>query len=207
MKDINLFRVKDSLYLREVASKEDVLIDLNCDGFLVRGSEKVCRSIVASLDDRKEKRVIAFVGGDDLLNRRALETLKIDFLVSPELGRRKDGLKQRDSGLNHVVAKIAKEKGIGIVVDFGDVSRLEGVEMGRRIARIMQNVRVCRKAGCDMKIMSFGRKKGEVFGEKARRAFGEVVGMSSLEVRRSTGEIGCACESGFACEIESLDFL
>ena len=60
----------------------------------------------------KTEKKIAVLGRSGDFNRRALETLKIDYLVSPELGERKDTLKHRDSGLNHVLAKIAKEKGI-----------------------------------------------------------------------------------------------
>jgi len=90
-------------------------------------------------------------------------------------------LKQRDSGINHVVAKIAKEKGILIVVDFNSVSKLEGKEKALRIGRIIQNVKVCRKAGCGLKIGSFGFEKGEVFDEKERRAFGLSLGMSSVQ--------------------------
>lgn len=185
MKDLNLFRVKDSVYLREVFSKDEALSDLDRDGFLVRGSEKVCRSIIASLKDKKEKRVIAFVGGDDLVNRRAVESLKIDYLVSPERDAKFDNLKQRDSGLNHVVAKMAGEKGVGIVVDMGEVSLLEGKKKARRIAKILQNVKVCRRAGCEVLIASFGKDKKNVFDELGRKSFGVSLGMSSSEVRDS----------------------
>ena len=120
MKDINLFRSKDSWNFREVSSKEEALAGLGkCDGFLVRGGEKVCRAIIASLGDKGVKKRIAFVGGDDAMNRRAVETLKIDYLVSAEGKTFRDTLKQRDSGMNHVIAKMAREKGKG-----------EGIEVG-----------------------------------------------------------------------------
>ncbi len=184
MKDLNLFRVKDSVYLREVSSKEGALAGLGkCDGFLIRGSEKVARSIIASLKDKKFGGNIGIYGGDDVFNRRVIESLKIDYLVSAEKNARFDNLKQRDSGLNHVVAKMATEKGVGIVVDFGEIASLKGVEKGRRIARVMQNVRVCRKVGCRVLIASLGRNEKGVFDEKGRKAFGVGVGMSSGEVR------------------------
>ena len=201
MKDMNLFRVRDSVCLREVSSKEEVLKDLDFDGFLIRGNEKVARSIIASLKDiarnsvpsklgtevpsssGKVKWKIGIYGGDDSFNRRVIETLKIDYLVSPEKFAKFDNLKQRDGGLNHVVAKTAAEKGIRIVVDMGEIAGLRGREKAMRLAKVMQNVKVCRKVGCRILIASLGRKKSEVFDEKGRKSFGGSLGMSSFEVR------------------------
>jgi RNase P/RNase MRP subunit p30 len=181
MKDLNLFRVGDSLCLRRVNRKVDV--SGGCDGYLIEGSEKVARSIIASLGDKKFKGKIGFVGGDGSLNRRAVESLKIDYLVSPEALTGKDTLKQRDSGLNHVVAKMAKEKGILVVVDFGEIASLKGKEKARRIARVMQNVDVCRKVGCGIRIASLAGSKKDVVSELGRKAFGVTLGMSSSEIR------------------------
>lgn len=188
MKDLNLFRAEDSVYLREIRSKED-LGDLGFDGFLIRSGEKEARRIIASLKDKKFKGRIGLYGGDDAFNRRVIETLKVDYLVSPEVLTGRDTLKQRDSGLNHVVAKMAAEKNIEVVVDMGAISGVGGRELvvgkekGKRIARIMQNVKVCRKVGCSIKIASLGRKKSEVFDEKGRQSFGVGLGMSSGEIR------------------------
>ncbi len=205
MKDINLFKTSDSIYLKRIQSKMELSDNCNCDGFLIESSEKEARSIIASLKDKQENRLIALVGGNDAFNRRVIETLKIDYLVSPEaerlkvagvsgcrsfrgseeLGarRKKDTLKQRDSGLNHVVARMASEKGVGIVVDFGDIAGLEGKEKAGRIARVMQNVKIARKVGCSVKIASFGKSKKSVIDVKGRESFGVGLGMSSSEVR------------------------
>lgn len=193
MKDINFFKTKDSWNFREVSSKAE-LVDLDgVDGILIRSSEAVARAIIASLRDRnREKGVggndfkVGIYGKDDSFNRRVLETLKIDYLVSPdgETGAcRKDNVKQRDSGLNHVLGKIAKDKGVSIIVDMGAILKVgDGrLQDAKRIARIMQNVLVCRRAGCSLKIVSLGRKNSEVIDEKARRSFGVSLGMSSEE--------------------------
>jgi len=107
-------------------------------------------------------------------------------LVSPERGVKKDSLKQRDSGINHVVAKLASEKGISIVIDFSEVASLSGKEKALRLEKIIQNVKICRKAGCEIKIASFGKSAGEIFGENERNAFGVSLGMSSVQARDST---------------------
>lgn len=177
MKDINFFPLKDSIYLRKVRSKSEVSRGDECDGYLIESSEKEARRIIESLKGSGMK--IGFVGGNDVLNRRAVESLRIDYLVSPEREVKGDGVKQRDSGLNHVVAKIAREKGVVIIVDFGEISSLEGKKKSERIARVIQNVKICRKIGCDLKIASLARDRSAVVDEKGRRSFGISVGMSS----------------------------
>jgi len=81
MKDINLFRVKDSIYLKKIKSKSGVFSDDNCDGYLIESSEKEARRIIESLRGSDKK--IGVVGGDDVFNRRVVETLRVDYLVSP----------------------------------------------------------------------------------------------------------------------------
>lgn len=152
-------------------SKNDI-----CDIYLIDADEKTARSIIASLGKTEKK--LAVLGRDSVFNRRVLETLKLDYLISPEVGDKKDTLKQRDSGLNHVLAKIAKEKNVGIVIDFKDIQKLKGKGKALRLARVIQNIKICRKAGCKIKIWDFSGKTDE----KALKAFGFSLGMSSGQV-------------------------
>ena len=183
MRDINLFRVEGSVYLKRINSKAGVSKDDSCDGYLIDADEKMARRIVECLRGCKKK--IGVGGGDDAFNRRVIETLRVDYLVSPERGIKKDSLKQRDSGINHVVAKLAKEKGILIVVDFNEVGKLRGKEKAMRLGKIIQNMKVCRKAGCGIRIASFGSNEDEIVDEKSRKAFGFSLGMSSKQVAES----------------------
>ncbi len=161
--------------LKKIKSKKEISKFDEEEGYLIDVNEKEVRSIVASLSGLGiDKRIFVF-GRDDNFNRRVLETIKIDYLVSPERGHYKDGLKQRDSGFNHVLAKIAKEKGIGVVIDFSELMKMEKMEKAKRIARIIQNVKICHRAGCKMKIMDFDGK----IEDKALKGFGFSLGMSS----------------------------
>ena len=195
MNDLNLFAVEGSVCLKSVRSKVEV--SGGCDGYLIDASEKEARRIIESLrangggktpldskhrTGRKERLLIGVVGGDDAFNRRVVESLRVDYLVSPERGDKVDSLKQRDSGINHVVAKIAKEKGVVIIVDFGEVAGLKGKARALRIGRLIQNVKICRKVGCKLKIASLGSGKKDVVDELARKAFGFGLGMSSAQV-------------------------
>ena len=176
---MNLFKIKDSVYLKKIKTK--INISGECDGYLIESSEKEARKIIASLKDRKFKGEVGLVGGDDAFNRRAVESLKIDYLVSPERGDKRDSLKQRDSGINHVVAKLAKEKRIMIVIDLSEVSGLKGKQKALRIERIIQNVKICRKAGCKIKIASLAVNEKDLVDEKGRNAIGVSFGMSSRQ--------------------------
>jgi ribonuclease P/MRP protein subunit RPP1 len=187
MKDINLFKKKNSLHFKKVRSKKDLLSNDDCDGYLIESSEAEARRIIESLKAQKIKKKIAFVGGDDSFNRRALEKLKIDYLVSPEAKTGFDTLKQRDSGLNHVTAKIAAKNKIGIVFDVGEISKLDGKDLAVRLEKIIQNIKIARRAKCSIKIASFGRDKKEVVSEIARRSFGVSLGMSSSQSRDCVG--------------------
>lgn len=177
MKDITLFKAKDSIFLKEIKSKSDLSPSDNCDGYLVEASENEARKIIDSI--KCKKKIIAVVGGDSIFNRRAIETLKINYLVSPERGLKKDGLKQRDSGLNHIIVKEAVKKDVVIVIDFREVSKLKGKMKALRLSRIIQNIKICRKAKCLIKIASFARTKEDVVDEKGLKSFGVSLGMSS----------------------------
>ena len=158
---------------KKIKSKKEISDKEN--GYLIDANEKEVRRIIDAL--KGKEKIIAVLGRDDEFNRRMLEKTKIDYLVSPERRHVKDSLKQRDSGLNHVLAKIAKEKGIGIVVDFNSLMKMEKMERARSIARIMQNVKICRRAGCKIKILG---------DEKAGKSFLYSIGASSQQVKNSS---------------------
>jgi len=181
MEDINLIKAKDSFFVKRIKNKED--ISGECDGYLIDSSEKEARKIIASLKDKGKRKIIALMGGDDAFNRRVIETLKINYLISPEKNVGRSTLKQRDSGINHVVAKLAKEKGISIVIDLLEVMELKGRLKALRIERIIQNVKICRRAGCSIKVASLATNGKGIVNEKERAAFGISLGMSSEQAR------------------------
>ncbi len=184
MKDINLFKTQNSIFLKKIFSKTEISKEDNCDGYLIESDEKEARRIIESL--KTTKKIIAIIGGEDNFNRRIAETLKVDYLVSPEGKEKIDSLKQRDSGINHVVAKILAKKNVSIVINMKKLSESKREKRAKEIARIIQNIKICRKAKCQIKMASFGYKKRELVDEIARKSFGTTLGMSSVETRDST---------------------
>ena len=87
--------------------------------------------------------------GDDLFNRKLFENKDIDLVVGLEFGRR-DRLKQRDSGLNEVLVKLAKKNGIKIGIDVGRIAGLDRLEKAKVLSRVRQNVKLCKRVGVEI---------------------------------------------------------
>lgn len=91
----------------------------------------------------KEK-VIVISKGDDF-NRSILENNKVDVLVFREFNLRRDRLKQRDSGLNHVLCRLAKDNNISIGLDLNELTFRINKSDTEYLGRIIQNIRLCNK--------------------------------------------------------------
>jgi len=105
----------------------------------------------------KEKQII-FSGNDDELNRKVLEKLPVQILLV-NLARRKDRMKQRDSGFNQVMAKLAKKKDIIIGINLDEIIKSEKKQKAEILARARQNINLCNKNKVKMKFISAKEKK------------------------------------------------
>jgi len=123
---------------------------------------------------RKNKgKTIIFSSNDDDLNRKILEKEKVDVFV-PLLADRKDFQKQRNSGLNHVVAKIAKKNNVIIGINLDEIVKPKVKEKANILARVRQNVRLCNKNKIKMQFVFSDKNKKEIHDLKA---LGLVLGM------------------------------
>jgi len=136
------------------------------------------------INQNKDKQII-FTSDDDELNRKILEKLEINVLLLKQ-SKRKDFQKQRNSGLNQVLAKIAKKKNITIGIDLDEIiestpqaytkearepanagpekssSKIstKGKNKSDILARIKQNIKLCNKNKLKMKFISEKYKRG-----------------------------------------------
>ncbi len=78
-------------------------------------------------------------------NRKILENPDVDILLSPELHNRKNYLKQRDSGLNEVLCKLARQNNIKIGINLDKIKRLDKKQKAIVLAKIRQNIQLCKK--------------------------------------------------------------
>jgi len=100
----------------------------------------------------KDKKII-FSSDDDELNRKVMEKIPIQILLINQ-AKRKDKQKQRDSGLNQVIVKIAKKNKIQIGIKLDEIIESKQIEKARIFARIKQNIMLCNKNKVQMKFIS-----------------------------------------------------
>ena len=121
-----------------------------------------------------------FSSNDDELNRKVLEKLGIDVLLLNLSGRR-DRLKQRDSGFNQVLAKIAKKNNVIIGINFDEIIESKNEKREKILARVKQNIRLCNKNKLKMKFIV--QEKENERNIYDLRAFGLVLGMPTWMIR------------------------
>ncbi|MUW14001.1 ribonuclease P [Halorubrum sp. CBA1125] len=81
---------------------------------------------------RPDRTVVCLAGGDDRLNRFAVEEPRVDVLARPMVG---------DGDVNHVLAKAARDNGVHVEFDLGPLLRNTG---GRRV-RALADLRKLRE--------------------------------------------------------------
>jgi RNase P/RNase MRP subunit p30 len=111
------------------------------------------RKLIKENKDRK----IIFSSDDDELNRKILDKENINVLLLNQANR-KDFQKQKNSGLNQVLAKMAKKKNIAIGVNLDEIIKSEGKEKAKILARISQNIKICNKNSLKMEIIALDKK-------------------------------------------------
>ncbi|PJE81047.1 hypothetical protein COU58_04565 [Candidatus Pacearchaeota archaeon CG10_big_fil_rev_8_21_14_0_10_32_42] len=108
------------------------------------------------IHENKDKQII-FSSNDDELNRKILEKEDINVLLLNQASR-KDFQKQRNSGFNQVLAKLAKKKDVVIGINLNEVINAGNKKIKSEIlARIRQNIMLCNKN--KIKMIFIGQKR------------------------------------------------
>ena len=82
--------------------------------------------------------VLLVHGGDLRLNRAAVETKDVDVLTHPECRR-------YDSGLNHVMAKLARKNGVAIEINFNEILNSTKKTRSRVMSNMRDNIQLAKK--------------------------------------------------------------
>jgi len=94
---------------------------------------------------KTNKQKVVIQAQDDAFNRKILENKDIDILLSPESHNRKDFTKQRDSGLNEILCKLAEKNNIKIAININQLKKLGPKEKAITLSRIRQNIQLCKR--------------------------------------------------------------
>lgn len=109
------------------------------------------RRLIDKAANKKEKIVVQ--GRDAEFNRKMLENKKVNMLILSHTDKH-DKLKERDSGLNQVLCKIARDKGKLLAIDFSELKNSEDKEQGKILGRIRQNLKLIKKYKCNLVILN-----------------------------------------------------
>ena len=126
---------------------------------------------------RENKGKTIIFSGNDELNRKILEKEKINILLINQRAR-KDFQKQRDSGFNQVLAKIAKKNNIVIGINLDEIINAKSKRKAEILARIKQNIKLCNKNKLKMKFIT--QKQRDIYDLKA---LGLVLGMPTSMIK------------------------
>lgn len=121
---------------------------------------------------KNKGRKIIFFSNKDELNRKILEKESIDILLINQ-HHRKDRLKQRDSGLNHILTGIAKKNNVIIGINLDEIISSKGKQRAEILGRIEQNIKLCGKKKINMVFVT-EKYKRDIYDLKS---LGLVLGM------------------------------
>jgi RNase P/RNase MRP subunit p30 len=130
---------------------------------------------------KSEKKEIIYSSNDDELNRKVIEKLPVNILLISQFGR-KDFQKQRNSGLNQVMAKVMNKNDIILGINYDEIIEVSNLrEKAEILARIRQNIFLCNKNKVRMKfIIQKDKNSRDIYDLKS---LGLVLGMPTQMVK------------------------
>ena len=111
------------------------------------------RKQIQELKKQKNKQQIIVQAQDDDFNRKIFENKDIDIIIGLESHNKKDRLKQRDSGLNEVLCKLATKNNIKIGINLQDIKKQSPKDKAIILARIKQNIILCKRTNTKIIIL------------------------------------------------------
>jgi ribonuclease P/MRP protein subunit RPP1 len=147
----------------------------------------ISKNVIQEARKKRENEII-IAEGDDKTNRDASDCWEVDMIGSPELHNDKDFMHQMNSGIDYVIAKACAEKGIAVQFSFANVLNSHGRKRSQILARMRQNVMICRKTQCDMIVTTGSKGIYETRSPRDMIAFGIVIGMTPEEAKKAVSD-------------------
>ncbi len=126
-----------------------------------------------------EKPLIIEAQNDDF-NRKILEYGHFDILLGIERGVRQRTLRNIDSGFNEVLAHIAAKNKVSLGIDMKELNQLDKEDKAKRLERLIQNIRLCRKSNVKIVLLNY-RDAKEAF------SFMTSLGASTKQAKEAVG--------------------
>lgn len=119
--------------------------------------------------------------------RKYFENPKYKVLYGFELAEKKDGLHKRNSGLNHVLCRLAAEKGKVLAFDFNNLLYAKDKQVV--LGRMKQNAVLIRKYGCEHLVASFAKKPEDMRAGKDYEALLQELGFDGKQAKQATNSL------------------
>ncbi len=132
---------------------------------------------------RMEYDLLLVSGGELRLNRLAVETSEVDILAHPEQG------KKEDSGMNHVLAKLAAKNSVAIEVNFREALSSDSLRRSLVLSHMRTNVRLAKKYEAPLIISSGATVWHELRDPKFLVSFGNLLGLELHEAKRALSKV------------------
>lgn len=117
--------------------------------------------------------VLAVHGSSEKVNRAALEDLRVDILAHPE--------QAGNSGINHVLAKLAGQNQVAIEFNLNALIHSRGGIRSRVLSRFNRNYELARKFGAPVVLTSGARSHYDLRAPMDMAALAMLFGMSRQE--------------------------
>lgn len=118
--------------------------------------------------------------------RHYLENRQYDGVYDLEVHSGREFMHHRNSGLNQVLCKIARDKKKIVIFDIGSLLSSSGQKRALILGRMRQNVRLCRKYKVTMALASFAKDEFGLRRTQEMVSIGQLLGMSAAEAKTAT---------------------
>lgn len=166
--------VKVELNVKKFGFEKSIII---ADNLVVEKNNEEARKKIEKIS--KVNSLIIVLGRDEEFNRKILENKKVKILLDPENTNKGSSLFQRNSGLNHVLCKIAKENDVAIGINLSEIIKKEGKERSEYLAKVMQNIMLCKKYKTKMIITPLAENENELRNSYDMKSLCLVLGMDT----------------------------
>ncbi len=112
-------------------------------------------------------------------DRNLIESKKTDIIYGFETLSRKDGFHFLNSGLNHVLVKLMKEKNVSYGLSFSQLLNASRQEQAVILGRILQNLKLCKKYKVPVVVGSFANSPYQMRDSKDLLAFARTLGLQN----------------------------
>lgn len=171
---------KDLKKLKNKISELETDLDLHAGVKLKAGDESNLLEKISKF--RNDVDVLIIHGGSIDINRAACGDSRVDILAHPEL-------KRKDSGIDHVIAKKARDNNVAIQINIKQLLGTYGKTRSHILSHQKRNIELCEKFNVPMICSSGASSVYDMRGPRELASFPHILGMDIEESLKTVSEV------------------